>query len=78
MSVTLMRNKMKNGTAKNNSSQNQGTVRTRLRPWCRNMRLKNPETLVMAGTQPLQKKRRAAQALTTPAFMAYLPFLKLV
>jgi hypothetical protein len=39
MSVTLMRNKMKNGTAKNSNNQNQGTASTTLRPrrnasWC--------------------------------------------
>jgi hypothetical protein len=33
MSVTLMRNKMKNGTAKNSSNQNHGTASTTWRPW---------------------------------------------
>jgi hypothetical protein len=32
MSVTLMRNKMKKGTAKNSSSQNHGTASNILRP----------------------------------------------
>jgi hypothetical protein len=40
MSVTLMRNKIKKGTAKNNSSQNQGKASTRLRPRRKKRRLK--------------------------------------
>jgi hypothetical protein len=59
ISVTLMRNKIKNGTAKNNSSQNQGSVNTNLRPCRRKTRLKKPVSVLMVYGWQIEKMKQA-------------------